>query len=100
MLDISRYKTEIMTLCSSLNVKELYLFGSALSVKYSADSDIDLLVNFKNLSPSDYTKNYFALKFSLEELLGKEIDLLEQKSLSNPYLKSEIDSKKQLLYAA
>ncbi len=76
------------------------MFGSALSVKYSADSDIDLLVNFKNLSPSDYTKNYFALKFSLEELLGKEIDLLEQKSLSNPYLKSEIDSKKQLLYAA
>ena len=100
MLDISKYKAEIVTLCSSLNVKELYLFGSSLSVRYSPESYVDLLVNFKKLPPLEYTKSYFALKFSLEKLLGKEIDLLEQKSLSNPYLKSEIDSKKQLLYAA
>lgn len=100
MLDISKYTPEIVTLCSSLNVKELYLFGSALSTEYTSDSDVDLLVDFKRLSPTDYTKNYFDLKFSLEKILGREIDLLEQKSLRNPYLKSEIDRKKQLLYAA
>ena len=100
MLDISKYKPEIATLCSSLNVKELYLFGSSLSTNYSSDSDVDLLVDFKSLSPTEYAKSYFDLKFSLEKILGRDIDLLEQKSLRNPYLKSEIDSKKQLLYAA
>jgi len=83
-----------------LSVKELYLFGSSLTNGFTNESDIDLLVDFKRLSPIEYADNYFSLKFSLEKILGRGIDLLEQKSLTNPFLKSEIDSKKQLLYAA
>jgi len=100
VLEISKYQPEIATLCKSLNVKELFLFGSSLSSEFSINSDIDLLVDFQKLTPLEYTDRYFNLKFSLEKIFGRRIDLLEKKSLQNPYLKAEIDSKKRLLYAA
>jgi low affinity Fe/Cu permease len=42
--------------------------------------------------------NYFNLKKSLENLLKRQIDLLEDKAVKNPYLRQSIDSSKQLLY--
>lgn len=47
----------------------------------------------------EYADNYFALKESLEELLNKEIDLLEDKAINNPYLRKSIDASKKLIYA-
>jgi len=79
-------------------VKALFAFGSVTTGKFGPDSDIDLVVDIDSGDPLAYSDSYFNLKFQLEQLLHRQIDLLEQKAISNPYLKREIDQTKVLLY--
>lgn len=92
------YKDEIQRLCKKNGVKELYSFGSVNTTKFSKDSDVDLMVDFKTNDPIEYTDNYFDLKFELERLLKRPIDLLESKAIKNPFLKENIDKSKILIY--
>lgn len=39
-------------------------------------------------------------KFSLEDIFKRDIDLLEDKAIKNPYLRKTIDSSKQLNYGS
>ena len=100
MTTISPYISQINQLCRQNGVKELYAFGSILTKEFKSESDVDLLVDFLQLSPSEYAKNYYSLKFSLEKLFGRNVDLLEVRSLKNPFLSHEINKTKHLLYAA
>jgi uncharacterized protein len=94
------YKEEIIALCQKNKVKNLYVFGSVLTDRFTDKSDIDLIVDIDSNDPLDYADNYFNLKFSLEELLNRKIDLLEDKAIQNPYLRENIDNSKTLLYAS
>ena len=100
MAPISPYLDQIIALCHVNHVKELAVFGSILTSKYSENSDIDFIVEFEQLEPLQYADCYFRLKFALEDLFHRPIDLLERKAVRNPFLLSEIESTKQLLYAA
>lgn len=62
------------------------------------DSDVDLLVEFAINDPIEYSDNYFDLKFELERILNRSIDLLENKAIKNPFLRENIDKSKVLLY--
>ncbi len=53
-------------------VRRLGLFGSFARNEARADSDIDLLVEFE----PDRIEQYFDVKFMLEDLLGRDIDLV------------------------
>ena len=86
-------------LCKRFDVKTLYLFGSVCSDKFNNDSDIDILISFKDISIEQYTDNYFELHYKLEELFNRKIDLLTENSLSNPFFIESIEETKQLLYA-
>jgi predicted nucleotidyltransferase len=97
---LSQYMNQIRQLCLKHSVSELFVFGSILGDSFSEDSDIDFLVDFSNVSLEEYADNYFDLKFSLESLLDRDVDLLEKKALRNPYLLESIDSTKQLVYEA
>jgi uncharacterized protein len=55
-------------------------------------------VDFRNVGLYEYADNYFDLKTSLEKLLNRQVDLLEDKAIKNPYLRKSIDSSKQLIY--
>ena len=88
----------IEELCQNYSVAELFLFGSALRNELDEESDVDFMVDFKEVPREDYADNYFALKQSLEDLLKREVDLLEQKAIHNPYLKEEINSHKEKIY--
>jgi len=90
----------LKAICEACEVKRMYIFGSATSGKFNPESDIDILVSFKDISIEKYTDNYFELHYRLEELFGRKIDLLTENSLSNPYLIESIEETKQLLYAA
>ena len=79
-------------------MSSLFAFGSVLTDRYNADSDIDLIVDIDSLDPFDYTDHYFALKDELEAIFKKPVDLLEERSLKNPYLKKQIDQTKVLVY--
>jgi predicted nucleotidyltransferase len=92
---------DIESLCENHGVKSLYVFGSANTDKFDKHSDIDFLIEFKDgLSVEEYTENYFMLQYKLRELLKREIDLVTQNSLSNPYFIQSIEQNKQLLYGA
>jgi len=94
------YKEDIKVLCEKNKVKFLYVFGSVLTNRFTDRSDIDLIVDIESTDPLDYADNYFNLKFALEDLLDRKIDLLENKSIRNPYLRENIDNSKALLYAS
>jgi len=89
---------KISDLCYKHKVARLFVFGSVLSDRFKKSSDIDFIVDFREIDVYDYADNYFDLKFSLENILKRNIDLLEDKAIKNPYLRQSIDSSKQLLY--
>jgi uncharacterized protein len=89
---------QIKRLCDEHSVKSLFAFGSVTSDRFKSDSDIDLVVDIDSSDPIEYSDHYFALKFQLEQILQREIDLLEQKSIRNPFLRKEIDQTKVLVY--
>jgi len=89
---------KIQDLCSKHKVAKLFVFGSVLSEKFKKNSDIDFIVDFRDFDVYDYADNYFDLKYSLENILKRNIDLLEDKAINNPYFRKSIDSSKQLLY--
>ena len=95
---ISKYATDILILCKQYHVKTLYVFGSALTDKFSRDSDVDLIVAFNDLPVEDYADNYFDFKFSLQDIFNRPIDLLEEQAIKNPYLLQNINRHKQLIY--
>jgi predicted nucleotidyltransferase len=98
MNQLSTYKTQINELCEYHKVKSLYAFGSVLTPRFNAESDIDLIVDFKDIDVKDYADNYFDLKFALQEILKRPVDLLEEKAIKNPYFKQVLKESKELVY--
>jgi predicted nucleotidyltransferase len=92
------YQNSLENICKTYKVKSLFAFGSLVRNEMKPDSDIDLLVEISEQDPFLYTDCYFELKKQFENLFGRTIDLMEMKSLKNPYLKKEIDNTKVLLY--
>lgn len=95
---IQEHAAEINSLCENHKVKQLYAFGSVLTDKFNSNSDIDLIVDFLQLDLLDYADNYFDLKFALENVFKRKIDLLEEKAIKNPFFKQAIKQQRQLLY--
>ena len=98
MREITRNISQIKKLCDLYGVRTLFAFGSITTNKYQPNSDIDLVVYIDSSDPIIYSDNYFSLKFQLEQLLNRKIDLLEDKAIRNPYLKKQIDQTKVLIY--
>jgi predicted nucleotidyltransferase len=95
---VDKNMDKIRALCNKHKVANLFVFGSILTDKFKKSSDIDFLVDFSGVDLYDYADNYFELKTSLEKLLNRQIDLLEDKAIKNPYLRKSIDTSKQLIY--
>ena len=85
-------------LCVIYNVEKMYLFGSALNSNFNENSDVDFLVKFKNIDLSNYFDNYIDFKEKLEDLFGREVDLVEEQTLRNPVLIRSINKSKELIY--
>lgn len=88
----------VKDLCKKHKVRQLFAFGSVLTSNFKKTSDIDLIVDFQDVDLYSYADNYFDLKDSLEKLFKREVDLLEDKAIKNPYLRQSIESSKQLIY--
>ena len=90
---------QVNDLLQKHKVKRAYAFGSVTNDHFSADSDIDLLIAFEDgLDPLEYGDHYFILAEQLENLLDREVDLLTEKSLHNPYLIRKINRTRIPLY--
>lgn len=89
---------QIRKLCELNKVSRLFAFGSVTTNKFSPESDIDLIVEIDDNDPTSYSEKYFNLKFQLEEILKRQVDLLEQKAIRNRILKNQIDETKVQIY--
>ena len=95
---IENNSQKIIALCQKHKVGKLFVFGSILTDRFNEESDVDMVVDFDKVTLEDYADNYFDLKFSLEDIFGREIDLLEDKAIRNPVLRRNIDNSKVLVY--
>lgn len=95
---LALYISEIEKLCKTHKVKSLYAFGSVINDKFNANSDIDLIVDFEKIKVEDYADNYFDLKFSLQDIFKRPVDLLEEQAIKNPYFLKNLHKQKQLIY--
>ena len=93
---------KIQELCRKYKVKTLSVFGSILTDRFNDESDVDLLVTFIPHDPDsmefDYFQNYWDFHESLENLFGREVDLVEEGALRNQYFIANVNRNKQLIY--
>ena len=59
-------------------VRRLRVFGSLARGSAGPESDVDVLVDFQ--APVS-AKRFYGLQFSLEDLLGRSVDLVTEKAL-------------------
>ena len=95
---IRRNLSQIITLCEKHKVKERCVFGSVLTDSFNKNSDVDFTVVFDKTAVGDYFTNFFDFKFALEELLHRDVDLIEYEAIRNLLFKNEVDQTKQAIY--
>nr|WP_294876367.1 nucleotidyltransferase family protein [uncultured Pedobacter sp.] len=64
----------------SYGVLSLCIFGSFITGKFNAESDVDLLIDFDPGQKS--YDNFMDLSFFLEDILGRRVELVTPQSLS------------------
>jgi hypothetical protein len=98
-MKIEKSKIElIQELCKTNQVKTLFAFGSVTREDFNENSDVDLVVDIDEKDPFKYTDIYFNLKLKLEDILKRQIDLLEERAIKNKFFKLELDNTKVLIY--
>ena len=93
---------KIAELCKKYKVKRLFVFGSILTEKFNAESDVDFSVDFDRESIEneklDWADIFFDLIDELQIVLGRKVDLVVDSNVSNSYFRKELDSTKKLIY--
>jgi len=80
-------------------VEKAYLFGSAITSDFSDQSDVDFLITFQeNIDPLEKGELWWSLYDSLRMHFNREVDLVTEGSLKNPYFIEEVNTTKQLIY--
>jgi len=98
---IEQHRNEIEALCRRFNVARLEVFGSAADGSFDpARSDVDFLVEFRQLEPGLLADAYFGLLAELERIFQRRVDLVTPKAIRNPYFLRGVNETRRLLYAA
>lgn len=91
----------ITTACRLHQVQQMHVFGSALRADFDPNrSDLDLLVEFKAIEPTQLVRAYFDLERQLLEITGKPVDLVMADAVRNRYVRADIEATKWLIYEA
>ena len=90
---------KLFALCRKNKVSKLYAFGSILTPRFNDSSDVDILVNFSSeIDYSNYADNFLDLYHALKSLFGRDVDLVDETSVKNPYFREELEETKHLIY--
>jgi len=97
MIQIDFSREELEAICRRRAVKRLALFGSVLRDDFGPDSDVDVIVEFRD----DFEgKRIYNIYDELSALFGgRKIDLVEPEFLS-PRMRRQILEHTEELYAA
>jgi uncharacterized protein len=89
----------ISEFCRKWKIAELSLFGSVLRDDFCEESDIDVLVTFSEDAEWSLF-DYVDMREELKEIFGRDIDLVEESSLRNPFRRIEILNTKRIVYVS
>ncbi len=90
---------QVAALCRALGLKRLALFGSALTGRFGAGSDVDLLVEFKpGVVKTLLDRGRIQMEF--EKLFKRRVDLAELRLIDNPIRRQSIVAEQEEIYAA
>lgn len=87
---IKQHQQEINTICEKTGISYLAIFGSQARDEAMEDSDVDLLVEFKD-TPG--LVKFIRTKHQFEEIFKRKVDLVTKKGLSKylaPYIKADL----------
>ena len=83
--------------CEKWKIKEFALFGSVLTDEFRSDSDVDVLVVFDEAATWNLFDRLDAQE-ELRQLLGREVDLVEKRDLTNPFRRHHILRNREVVY--
>ncbi len=98
MFEFEKYQTEIDKICKKYEVKSLIAFGSSVVNEFNENSDIDFLLELK--TAKDGINRYMNIKFEMEDLFKRSVDLVMPKAIKDPRMKEYIFSNTREIYAA
>ncbi|MBI5250344.1 MAG: nucleotidyltransferase domain-containing protein [Desulfomonile tiedjei] len=99
MFKIVDHKQVIEKICRDLRVKRLDLVGSASRGDFQLErSDIDVLVEFDGLDR--LFDRYFELKIRLEQQLGRQVDVIQDSAVKNPYVRKSLNRDRMRIYGS
>ena len=95
--NITIHRKQLADFCRKHHIRKMALFGSVLRDDFTADSDIDVLVEFE----PDHTPGlaFFAIETELAEILGHRVELHTPAFLSH-YFRDEVMSEAEIQYDA
>lgn len=90
---------EIKNILHKHHVTSAYAFGSVCTNDFNENSDVDLLITIdETIEPLERGELWWELYYSLKKYLNREVDLVNQTSLSNPYFIKELNQTRQHIY--
>lgn len=93
--------TELKEICRNFQVTRLYVFGSLGNDTFDINkSDVDLIVELEEQDPIEKGEKLMNLWNRFEDLFGRNVDLLSNVNVRNPYLQQGIDATKKIVYEA
>ncbi len=91
--------TEIKRLFNQNKVKRAFAFGSVCTDKFNEQSDVDFLISFQDgMNPLERGENWWTLLYALRDLLKRDVDLVAEDTLRNPYFIKSVNANKELIY--
>jgi predicted nucleotidyltransferase len=90
---------QIAAFCQKWKITELAVFGSVLRDDFRPESDVDVLVSFTDDAHWSLY-DWVDMQEELKGMFGRDVNLVEKKSLHNPFRRHAILTTKQVIYAA
>lgn len=90
---------QIEGFCSKYGVAEFSLFGSVLRADFDADSDVDVMLQFRPGFGFSF-HNTPDIQHDLESIFGRPVDVIEKGRIRNPFRRHAIMNSYKVVYAA
>lgn len=93
--------SDVAEICRHHGVERLEAFGSVMREDFDpSSSDLDFIVRFAPPHGRGYADRYLSLAEALENLFGRPVDILTERSMRNPILKQSIAADRRIIYDA
>jgi predicted nucleotidyltransferase len=97
MVQVPIDRRELANFCRKYQISRLALFGSVLSDRFHAGSDVDVLVEFQS-GATPGLLGMAAMEQELSTILGQKVDLRTPEDLSR-YFRQQVLAEAEVQYA-